>query len=518
MNLVFPPGWGERVEGDLVSPEGGGVEVISMGLFLSIRALHEEGVAKKAIARQLGIDVRTVRKYLKRMNNGANEPGRARVPSKLDPFAEIIEAKVAQGLSAVQIHQDLKKEPGFDASYVTLRRRVADLRQVEPEVYCRMRYRPGEEGQIDFGDIGRLPSGGRNRTTYLFVMTLCHSRLSHYQLVTDQKVPTFLGCIRRAFEYFGGAPQRLKPDNLKAAVLLDRLGQRYYQEDFFRFCQHYGTVPDAARPGTPTDKGRTERDIGYAKGNCFRGRSFESVEQARAHLTRWMEEVANVRIHGTTRRRPVDLFAPEKNHLIPLPDDPYEIAEWGLYKVRKDCHIHVRRSYYSVPYRFVGTKVLVRLTDEALTVFADGRPVALHPRATREGQDITDRSHYPETKRPGTRQIHRQRVQLIRSAGPYSAQFLHELKAGPWVFGDQLLQMVRLLERHGPQALELACERALYFGATQGTCPLERILLAGLQTLPLPGSSLPRPANPAKDFGRPLAEYDALLSGEEVAA
>jgi hypothetical protein len=80
--------------------------------------------------------------------------------------------------------------------------------------------------------------------------------------VLDQTVPTFLGAIRRGFEDFGGAPSRLKPDNLKSAMLISALGERY-QEDFFRLCQHYGTLPDAARPMTPRDKGRTERDIGF---------------------------------------------------------------------------------------------------------------------------------------------------------------------------------------------------------------------------------------------------------------
>src|SRR5688572_27937658 len=103
----------------------------------------------------------------------------------------------------------------------------------------------------------------------LFVMTLCHSRMAYYELVLDQTVPSFLGAIRRGFEFFGGVPRSLKPDNLKSAVLIDALGQRYYQEDFFRFCRHYGTLPNAARPMTPTDKGRCERDIGYAKSSCF---------------------------------------------------------------------------------------------------------------------------------------------------------------------------------------------------------------------------------------------------------
>lgn len=487
-----------------------------MSTFLSVRALWEEGVPKKEIARRLRTDVRTVRKYIRRQDAGATEPRRLRVPSKLDPFAELVEAKVGQGLSAVQIYQDLTREAGFSASYETVKRRVRSLRPREPEVYCRMRYRPGEEAQIDFGEIGRLPVEGRLRRVYLFVMTLCYSRLAYYELVTDQRVSSFLRAIRGALEYFGGAPGRLKPDNLKAAVLVDRLGQRYYQEDFFRLCRHYGTVPDAARPGTPTDKGRTERDIGYAKGNCFRGRSFATLEEARTHLLRWREEVANVRIHGTTRRRPVDLFAEERAALASLPEDPYEIAEWGLYKVRKDCHVHVGGNYYSVPHLFVGHRVLVQLSTEELAVFTDGEPIARHRRAEGKGRDVTDPDHYPPMKRISSHEIHRRRLEAVRSAGPHSAEFLRQLRRGPWVFGDQLARLDRLLEAHGPQAVEGACERALFFGATDGARRLERILEAGLQALPLP-ERLSRPRSPSHDFGRPLAEYDALL-GEEVAA
>ncbi len=487
-----------------------------MSTFLSVRALWEEGVPKKEIARRLGIDVRTVRKYVGRVEAGAREPRRSRVPSKLDAFGGVIEGKVGQGLSAVQIYQDLCELEGFDACYHTVQRRVRQLRPREPEVYCRMRYRPGEEAQIDFGEIGRLPVEGRSRRIYLFVLTLCYSRLAYYELVTDQRVPSFLGAIRRGFEHLGGAPERLKPDNLKAAVLIDRLGQRYYQEDFFRFCRHYGTVPDAARPATPTDKGRTERDIGYAKGNCFRGRSFGSLEEARAHLARWRDEVANVRIHGTTRRRPVELFGEERGALRPLPEDPFEICDWGLYKVRKDCHIQVAGNFYSVPHPHVGQRVLVRLGAEELAVFTDGEPVARHRRATGRGQDVTDPDHYPPTKRISSHEIHRRRLEAVRAAGPHSAEFLHRLRRGPWVFGDQLARMDRLLEIHGSGALEGACERALFFGATDGARRLERILEAGLHALPLPDRA-PRPRGPAHDFGRPLTEYDALL-GEEVAA
>lgn len=492
--------------------------MISLGTFLSVRALHEEGMPKKAIARRLGIDVRTVRKHLRRIGEGAREPRRARVPRKLDRFAEVIEDKVLQGLTAMQIYQDLSREEDFDASYPTVQRRVRELRNIEPQVYCRMRYAPGEEAQLDFGELGRLPVEGKLRKIYLFVMTLCWSRYAYYQLVTDQRVPTFLRAIRNAFEFFGGAPRRIKPDNLRSAVLIDRLGQRYYQEDFFRLAQHYGAVPDAARPGTPTDKGRTERDIGYAKGNWWRGRAFTDLEHAGEDLVRWRDEVANVRVHGTTRRKPAELFEEERGHLLPLPEERYELAEWGLYQVRVDCHIHVRNNYYSVPYRLVGTKVLVRLSEETLTVFAGGEEVARHPRACGEGVDVTDPSHYPPTKRLSSHEIHRRRLAAVREAGPHSASFLHELRGGRWVFGDQLARLARLVERHGAQAFECACERALFFGATDGAVRIQRILEGGHQKLPLPGRAVERPNPRDQDFGRPLGEYGALLPRSEVVA
>lgn len=487
-----------------------------MGTFLSVRALREEGVPNKEVARRLGIDVRTVRAYLRKIEGGMTEPARAVAPRKLDRFAEVIEAKVLQGLTAVQIWQDLCREEGFAASYPTVQRRVRELRHSDPEVYCRMRYAPAEEAQIDFGELGRLTHEGRLRKVYLFVMTLCWSRYAYYELVTDQQVGTFLGAIRNGFEFFGGAPQRIKPDNLRSAVIVDQLGQRHYQEDFFRFAQHYRTVPDAARPRTPTDKGRTERDIGYAKGNWWRGRDFGRFDVAREDLARWRGEVANVRVHGTTRRKPCDLFAEERGHLLPLPEERYELADWGLYRVRKDCHVHVRRNYYSVPHSLVGTKVLVRLTADELTVFAQGSEVARHRRANGQGGDVTDPAHYPATKPLSSHEVHRRRLTAVREAGAHSARFLHELRRGPWVFGDQLARLSRLVDRHGAEAFERACQRALFFGATDGAGRIERILDGGLDALPLPGQRGHRPRSEDQDFGRSLREYAALLELENV--
>jgi len=488
-----------------------------MSLFLSVRALHEDGVPKKKIARQLGVDRRTVRKYVRRIQRGASEPVRSRVAMKLDPFRDLIEAKVAQGLSAVQIYQDLCGIAGFDACYETVKRAVRALRRSEPEVYCRMQFVPGEEAQIDFGDIGMLLVDGAPRRVWLFAMTLCFSRYSYYELVLDQTVPTFLGAIRRGLEDFGGAPTRIKPDNLKSAVLISGLGERYYQEDFFRLCQHYGMLPDAARPMTPTDKGRTERDIGYVKGSCFEGRGLTTYEEAQAWLAHWRREVALVRVHGTTRRRPLDLFEEERAALRPLPVDAYEITSFSHHKVRKDCHVQVLSNFYSVPHDFVGQTVTVRTSELGIEVFAGGERVARHERLKGRGQSRTETSHYPAAKRLGSHEIHRRRVESVRASGPRAIEYLGRLREGPWVFGDQVARLARLASAFGGAALERACARALHFGALDGAARVESILERGLQDLPLEPLHA-AVAEPKRDFGRALAEYDALLCTGRVAS
>jgi hypothetical protein len=355
------------------------------------------------------------------------------------------------------------------------------------------------------------------RRVYLFVMTLCFSRYACYQLVTDQTVPTFLTAIRRALEFIGGAPERIKPDNLRSAVLINQLGERYYQEDFFRFCQHYGMSPDAARPFTPTDKGRVERDIGYAKGNWYRGREFDDFDIAAGNLERWRDEIANVRIHGTTRRRPVDLFAEEHPSLRPLPSEPFEISTWGRYKVRKDIHIHVLGNYYSVPYRLAGKHVSVRIRDEELTVFADHDVVARHRCVDGKGHTVTNPEHLPPEKRVATQEIHRRRVLAIREAGPFCTELLRQLQEGSVVRSDQVARLARLIATYGAENTDRACERAIFYGATDGVARIERILERGLHTRQLP-NHIARSSERTADFGRALHEYEALLAGGEVVA
>ena len=379
-----------------------------------------------------------------------------------------------------------------------------------------MNFEPGSEAQIDFGEVAAIEIDGRRRRRWIFCMTLCFSRYAYYELVFDQKVPTFLGAIRRGFEFFGGAPERIKPDNLRSAVLINALGERVYQRDFFELCRHYNTVPDAARPRTATDKGRVERDIRYAKGSFFRGRVTATAEVEAADLARWRDGVANQRQHGTTRRAPAALFEIERQALRPLPDDPFELSDWGRYRVRKDCHVHVARNYYSVPHRFVGEYVDVRVREDEVAVFAEEVVVARHSRLRGEGQSSTDPQHYPESRRTPTQEIHRQRVMKVRAAGPETSRFLARIRTGAHVLRDQLLRMAKLIDDYGDEAVELACRRALHFEAVDSAMRLQRILERGLESEPLPCERA-READCHPGFARSLREYETLLEMEAQA-
>lgn len=225
-----------------------------------------------------------------------------------------------------------------------------------------------------------------------------------------------------------------------------------------------------------------------------------------------------VRVHGTTRRRPLDLFQEsERAALRPLPSAPYEIAVFARHKVRKDCHVQVLANYYSVPYTLVGQVVTVRRTEERIDVCAAGECVASHARAHGQGVDVTDKQHYPPTKRLGSHEIHRQRVELVRGCGPNTQSFLGRLREGPWVFNDQIARMARLAEQYGTASLEKACARAQHFGALDGARRIERILERGLHELVLEPLSRVS-VQVGRDFGRDLREYDAALDAQKEAS
>ena len=226
-------------------------------------------------------------------------------PSNCEPFREEILAKVQQGLEAVRIHLDLVEGHGDSApSYYSVRRFVARLKHTTPLPFRRMETEPGEEAQVDFGTGApvRTPEG-KVRRPWVFRIVLSYSRKAYSEAVWRQSTEAFMGCLENAFRHFGGVPKRLVIDNLKAAVARGDWYDPEVHPKLQSFARHYGTVFLPTKPYTPRHKGKVESGVKYVKRNALKGRVFTSLAEENRFLLNWETQVADQRIHGTTKQQ-----------------------------------------------------------------------------------------------------------------------------------------------------------------------------------------------------------------------
>ncbi len=223
------------------------------------------------------------------------------------------------------------------------------------------------------------PPAGKIRTAYAFVATLCYSRHQYAELVFDQKVTTWISLHRRAFEYFGGVPRRVVPDNLKAAVIKVLVHDAVLGEAYRQMALYYGFLISPTRPYTPRHKGKVENGVHYVQRNFMAGQAFADIDCANQHLKIWIREVAGVRDHGTTHEAPLKLFNEfEQAALLKLPAEPFSLCEIRTAKVHPDCHVVVSGSFYSAPYIYVGQKLDVYVRERVVELYQGQKLVTTH--------------------------------------------------------------------------------------------------------------------------------------------
>jgi transposase len=298
---------------------------------VEIRILARQGKSIRAIARELGISRNTVRRYLRDREVPRYGP-RAVRPTKLDPFKGYLEGRIAaakpQWIPASVLFEEVKAG-GYSGGIAQLRRFVASLKpavSVEPMV--RFETEPGVQMQMDFMVLRR---GGEALSA--FVATLGYSRFSYVEFVTNEQIETLLLCHEHAFAYFGGIPKQVLYDNMKTVVLERDAygpGQHRFHSGLLDFAQHYGFVPKLCRPYRAKTKGKVERFNRYLRYSFYvplvarlkqAGLGLDAVT-ANVEVLRWLRDVANQRIHGTTGVTPLSRLACEQAALLPLPP-PY---------------------------------------------------------------------------------------------------------------------------------------------------------------------------------------------------
>jgi transposase len=367
--------------------------MLKMEQVMDIKELHQAGHSVRAISALTGHSRNTVKKVLA----GEQSPVRkARsASSKLEPYRAYVTERYEQyGLSAVRLIEEIRPM-GYAGSVDTLRRFMRTLRGETArlrKLTVRFETPPGKQAQADWTYCGKhLLPDGRRLAIYAFVMVLSFSRQMFVHFTTSMRMPELIRCHQLAFEYFGGWTQTILYDNMKQV----RVSPGKWNEQFLDFANHHGFALRTHRPYRPRTKGKVERIVDYAKDNFLLGRSFEGLDDLNAQGLHWLNQTANVRVHGTTGQRPCDLLGHEL--LVPLSSVPvYNYIDPVNRTVSYESMIRFQGSRYSVPPAFAGKSVVVTAEAGRIFVRAEDLVIAEHPKAVRAGQCIVDKEHLAE--------------------------------------------------------------------------------------------------------------------------
>jgi transposase len=462
-----------------------------------IRRLAEiEKLSQRAIARRLRCCERTVKKALD-MPHPPDETRRPERGSILDPYKPKIQALVEKcpELSAMRVLEELRKgsEP-YGGKITVLRDYLRQIRPRRGRIYQEVCYEPGQAMQVDWGHCGAIRVGNTLRQLSVFVAVLCYSRLCYLEFCLSQRKPEFYRSIVRALEFFRGSPLRIILDNLKAAVLNGAGREACFHPEFLALCGHYCLQPVACAPRDPESKGIVEATVRYIKHNALQGRSEELTrwEDYAPFAVSWRDEVANVRIHQTTRQRPVDRFQEERGLLRPLPAIAFPTDEMVSVVVTSHARVKFDGNRYSVPPEMHRKTLLLRASDTQVRVLDQGREVACHARCYERGQLICQTPHQLEALQLRRRLRARHVENTFDALGEEAQKFHLELRRRPVKTIVHLRRLLHLVQLYGRQEVLAALQRANEY-QTYDAAYVETILLQERRRRELPSPTEVRP-------------------------
>jgi transposase len=388
-----------ELERDMLVSPAEEVPVLEGELVTAIRTLAGRGVGKKAIAREVGVAVNTVRRYLRDPITPGQQirPAARRLTDDHRDQARTLYEGPAAG-NAVVVRR-LLAERGCAISVRTIERAVADIRRaqrVAALATVRVETAPGDQLQIDFGQKRLLIAGARVRI-FLLVAVLSYSRRLFVKAFLNERGDDWREGIAAGFTHFGGLPRTLLGDNARALVLgRDRAtGTVSFHPTYLAFCRDWDVQPRACAPYRARTKGKTEAGVKYVKRNALADQAFDSFGALEQHLAEWMT-VADQRCHGTTREAPIVRF--ERDERAALRSLPLRALPRRTQRLRRrvalDAFVDVDTIRYSVPHRLVRDHVEVLVEDRLVRIFHGAEMVATHARSTEPFARVVDLAHY----------------------------------------------------------------------------------------------------------------------------
>lgn len=466
--------------------------------------------SKRQIAREMGIDRKTVRRYVE----AAQTFGVGRDVELTDEIVRQV-ADAVQGRPAIALSEerqlladrteqirswldreepltlkkihDLLAREKLEVSYPTLRRFVMDdlgFRVKKPTVRVDDPA-PGQEAQADFGAMGFMidPVSGRRRRLWVLIVTLSHSRHSFVFPTFEQTLAVVCEGLDAAWQFFGGVVRTLIVDNLKPAITKADPLSPTINPSFLEYAESRGLFIDAARVRHPKDKPRVENQVAYVRESWFQGETFLDLDDARRSAARWCREVAGTRLHGTTRKQPIIVFEDvEQSTLQTPPAERFDVPTWTEAKVHPDHHLQVARALYSVPTRFIGSTVRVRSDQKLVRIYLGSELIKVHGRVG-PGERATDPADYPKHQsvyalRDVDKIINEARKRG-RSIGELAERLLQQPL--PWRHLRQAQAILRIADKYGHSRVDEVCARALAFDVID-VHRIERLVKAAKQS------------------------------------
>jgi transposase len=349
--------------------------------------MKRQGLSDRAIARRLGIDRRTVKKYIET----GEFPSYKAVDRKsgLEPYYELIKGWLSQeDYQATKLYEKVLFQ-GYQGSYTTVKRYVRGLKEERGRVaYVRFETAPGLQSQVDFGDFKVICEDGQELTLYAFIMVLGFSRHMYVEFVKLCTMPVFLECHMNAFGYFHGVPGEILYDNMKNVVVRRHVGGVKFNDTMLDFGSHYRFKAQATPAYSPWYKGKVERPIQYIREGFWRGYKYIDLITLNRDIKVWLNDVAYNRVHGTTRQKVSERFEIERSHLGEIPGRPYDTSEKVTRKVYKDCQVAFDGNRYVAPHKYVGKKVILKVKNGMIRIYHDEEPLAAYRIPEGKGQMV----------------------------------------------------------------------------------------------------------------------------------
>jgi hypothetical protein len=460
-----------------------------MAMIREVLYQHIRGVSERKISRTLNISRTTVSKYIKlscsyNLSSSVSDSELNEIAIKIHtelynaissrPFAMNLLKKHKADIEVWLKHPNmtntqikrLLEELGTSVSVSSIDRFISTSFPKLPKHTVRLKTEAGKEGQVDFGYVGMMKnSGGSLRKTYAFVMILSHSRHRYVEFVNSQDQLTWAQLHINAFKFFNGVPSRIILDNLKAGVIKSDIYDPILNETYSELSRFYGFIIDPARAYKPEHKGKVERSIRIVKEQLIAGREYKDIGAANSQALKWCQDEISHRVCSSTGRKPIDVFAQEeKCSLMDLPSGIFDMPLWTICKVHKDHHFVVKGNFYSVPTKYIGEDISVRVGLKTVSAYVDHNIIKTHARSYASSTWVTDDKDYSESALHYLNNNADKCLGVAEGIGEATQQVISRLVTVGSRIGLRKAQAIlRLKDKYDSERLELACVRAVAY-------------------------------------------------------